>query len=101
MPPDEEHSVRTKPQSGDLESYRRLVELQKQMIQLSQQHEQTKRECAVLREHVAREISRRLRARPTLRQRLRLSTAKLLKSVPGFASSEAKLGALAQKEASC
>jgi hypothetical protein len=34
----------------DLEKYRRLVELQKQMIDLARRYEQTKRECDALRE---------------------------------------------------
>ena len=55
----------------DLEPYRRLVELQKQMIQLSQHHEQSRRECEVLHVKVEREISARLRGNPTLNQRLR------------------------------
>jgi len=37
----------------DLEPYRRLVELQKQMIEMAQQQEQSKRKCDALREQMA------------------------------------------------
>lgn len=49
----------TNPGATGLESYRRLIELQKQMIELSQQHEQSRRECEALREVVAREVAER------------------------------------------
>lgn len=101
MPPDEEHLARAQPREDGLESYRRLIELQKQMIQLSQQHEQAKRDCAALREQVALEIARRLRSRPTLSRRLQDATAKLLKYRPGFSSAEIKLSSFPNnKEAS-
>ena len=61
----------------DLESYRRLVELQKQMIQLAQQHKQSKRECEALRTQVVREISARMRERPGLNQRLRTAAFRM------------------------
>ena len=41
----------------DLEPYRRLIELQKQMIELAQQHERTKRECTALREQLLEEMT--------------------------------------------
>jgi hypothetical protein len=46
-----------------LESYQRLVELQKQMIQLAQQNEHAKQECAELRELVATEVITRIGSR--------------------------------------
>jgi hypothetical protein len=100
MPPGEEHLSRAKPPADGLESYRRLIELQKQMIELSQQHEQSKRECAALREQVAREVANRLRTRLSLRERMQHSAGKLWKRVPGFTSSEMKLGALNHKQVS-
>ena len=54
---------RAKPTATGLESYRRLVELQRQMIELSQLHEQTKRERDALREEVVREVANQIRAR--------------------------------------
>ena len=50
---------REKPEATGLESYRRLIKLQKEMIELSQQHERSRRECDALREVVAREVSAR------------------------------------------
>jgi hypothetical protein len=100
MPLEGEHVSRGQPQDDGLAAYRRLIELQKQMIELSQRHEQAKRDCAALREQVTREVSRRLRPRRTLRQRVQDSTVRLLKFVPGLSSGEVKLGALQHKEAS-
>jgi len=70
----------------DLEPYRRLVDLQKQMIELAQQHEQTKRRRDALHEQMAREAADRRPVRHGLRHRLRRSAAKLLKRVPGFSA---------------
>jgi hypothetical protein len=42
-----------KPVATGLESYRRLIELQKQMIELSQHHAKSRRECDALRTVVA------------------------------------------------
>jgi len=72
--------------ADDLEPYRRLVELQKQMIEVAQQHEQTKRRRDALREQMVRQIGGPRPVRPGLRHRLQQSAAKLLKRVPGFAT---------------
>jgi hypothetical protein len=69
----------------DLEPYRRLVELQKQMIEAAQQHEQTKRRRDLLRELMVREIGARRPVRRSLRHRLQQSAVKILKRMPGFA----------------
>jgi len=63
----------------DLEPYRRLIELQRQMIELSQQHEQAKRERDALRETVAREMADHWRARRSLRHRWQQKTIRFLK----------------------
>jgi len=68
----------------DLEPYRRLVELQKQMIEVAQQHEQTKRRRDVLRELMVRETAGRRPDRRGLRHRLQQSAVNILKRVPGF-----------------
>ncbi len=68
----------------DLEPYRRLVELQKQMIELAQQHEQTKRRRDALREQMVREVTGKRPVRRGLRHRLQQSAAKLLQRVPGL-----------------
>jgi hypothetical protein len=71
--------------ADDLEPYRRLVTLQKQMIEAAQQHEQTKRRRDALRELVVRDIGGRRPVRRGLRHRLQQSAVKVLKRVPGFA----------------
>jgi hypothetical protein len=76
---DDDKLERAKPEVTGLESYRRLIMLQKQMIELSQQHEQAKRERDVLREKVAREVADHLLARRSLRHRWRGKLVKFLK----------------------
>lgn len=63
----------------DLEPYYRLVEMQKQMIDLIQQNAHKERECAVLREQLARELELVARSRRRLPERLRESASGLLK----------------------
>jgi hypothetical protein len=46
-----------KPVADDSEPYRRLIELQKQMIELVRQHEKTKGECAALRTQMLDEMA--------------------------------------------
>ena len=86
--------------ADDLEPYRRLVELQKQMIELAQQHEQSKRRRDALREQMVREVTDRRPVRRGLRHRLQQSAAKLLKRVPGFAPGKTNFGALNYKQPS-
>ena len=69
------------------------------MIELSRQHEESKRECAALREQVAREMTKRPRQR-TLQGRVQQSAGKLLKRVPGFGLIETKLGMFISKQVS-
>jgi len=54
---DEDEIQAAKPVADDREPYRRLIELQKQMIGLVQQHENTKRECAALRTQLLEEMT--------------------------------------------
>jgi outer membrane protein TolC len=91
MPAEGEHLSRIRAQNDDLEAYRRLIELQKQMIELSQQHEQAKRECAALREQVTGEIAQRFRARQSLRQRLQRTVRRLAQRMPGWPPTPAPL----------
>jgi len=73
--------------NGDsLAAYRRLIELQRQMIELGQQHEQSKRECATLREHVTRAATARRHEGKSLSHRLRESATRLLRRMPGFSA---------------
>jgi len=62
----------------DLEPYYRLIEMQKQMIDLIQQNAHTERECAALREQLAREVEALARSRRSLPDRLRNSASGLL-----------------------
>ena len=72
-----------KPGATGLESYRRLIELQKQMIELSQYHEQSRRECEALREVIAKEVAEQVRGRQSMSRRIRTSALRLLKQSPG------------------
>jgi hypothetical protein len=76
----------------DLEPYRRLVELQKQMIELAQQYEQAKRKRDTLHEQMVREVADRRHDRRGLRHRLQRSAARLLKRVPGFTTEKTAPG---------
>lgn len=67
------------PAGTDLLPYRRLVELQKQMIEMARQHEQARRACHGLREQMALEIIARQRARRSRRHRLQQSVLGLFK----------------------
>ncbi len=71
--------------ADDLTPYRRLIELQKEMIALSHKNEHSRRERAVLREQVAREVGLLVRRRASFSHRLRRSTAKFITRLPGFA----------------
>jgi hypothetical protein len=96
-PPEAGDALRAKPRAKSLESYRRLVELQKQMIELSQQYEQSKRECAALREQVQREITQPARGNK-LPRRLQQTAGRLLKRVPGWGSIEARFSTFNHKQ---
>ena len=63
----------------DLEPYRRLIEIQKELVEMSKQHEQTRRECDALRELVTREMIESLPWRGKLRHHLRQSASRLLR----------------------
>jgi hypothetical protein len=65
----------------DLEPYRRLIELQKQMIELVRQHERTRRECTVLREQLLKEMTRPRRSRRSLRRGIKRLTGNWLKGL--------------------
>jgi len=52
----EEKTEAAKPVADNLEPYRRLIKLQKQMIELVHQHERTKRECIALREQLLEQM---------------------------------------------
>jgi hypothetical protein len=89
--------VQTDAQSvNGLESYQRLVELQKQMIQLAQQNERAKQECAELRELVATEVISRMNSRRNPRPKIN----KALKQSPRTAVTKSNLVSLIIKEPS-
>jgi hypothetical protein len=68
-----------KSEEKDLEPYYRLIEMQKQMIDLIQQNAHAERECAALRERLAREVEALARSRRTLPERLRESATGLMR----------------------
>ena len=78
---DEEETQTARPVADDLEPYRRLIELQKQMIGLVQQHEKTKRECAALRLQLLEETSGPRHWRRGLRRGIGRAAAGLLRHV--------------------
>lgn len=82
----------------DLEPYRRLVDLQKQMIELARQHEHAKRRRDDLHAQMTREAADRRRDRRGLRHRLQRSAARLLKRVSGFAAEKAGPGTSNHKQ---
>ena len=89
--------VQTDAQSvNGLESYHRLVELQKQMIQLAQQNERAKQECAELRELVATEVIARMDSRRSPRPKAN----KALKPSPRATVTKSNLVSLIIKEPS-
>jgi hypothetical protein len=69
--------------STDLEPYYRLIEMQKQMIDLIQQNAHTERECAALRERLAREVEALAYSRRSLPERLRNSASGLIRRLLG------------------
>jgi len=80
-----------KAEANALEPYRRLVELQKQIMELVEQNSETERQCALLREQLAREADALLWSRRAARIRLRVSTIGLLQRLFGRTfSQEAK-----------
>jgi hypothetical protein len=79
-----------------LASYQRLVELQKQMIQLAQQNERAERKCVELRELVAAEVITRMDSRRGPRHK----TNKKLKPLPRTAAAKSNLVSLIIKEPS-
>ncbi len=94
------HNSGEKTGADDLEPYRRLVELQKQMIELARQRERTRRQRDALHELMAREVAERRRHRHGWRHRLRQSAAKLLKRVPGLAAEKPDPGTFNRKQPS-
>ena len=71
--------------ADDLEPYRRLVELQKQVIALAEQNEKARQECASLRDRMAAEVIGPLPTRRSLSRRLREQAAKVWRRLPRFA----------------
>jgi hypothetical protein len=90
----------TTPNEDALKAYRRLIELQKQMIELSQQHEQARRACDTLRQEVARNWTARSRTKLSFRPRAQWSVTKFLKRLPGFGSNPASLNGVKHKAVS-
>jgi hypothetical protein len=77
MPNGREMSQTSHQVANDLEPYLRLIEIQKQLIEMARRHEQTRRECEALRAQVAREAIAPLRWPKRLRQAIHRSASKL------------------------
>jgi hypothetical protein len=75
--------------AGDLAQYRRLVDLQKQMVALAKQNKMAEQHCAALRERVGSEVVARRKKRASLGQMLRHKVKTVLKVLPGFTGTEA------------
>jgi len=94
--------TQTPKQAGDdLESYRRLIEIQKQLVKMQKQHEKTKRECDDLREQAARELFESLRLKGTFRHRIRRKIFKVLKRLPRLTAPELRRLLNSKKALSC
>ena len=65
------------PPACDLEPYRRLIALQKEIIRLAEQNEQAKRDCVALRDHVTAKGLGHGTAPRTLRQKVNRALAQL------------------------
>lgn len=66
----------------ELEPYRQLIKVQKELAWLAKQHEQTKRECTALREQLAREVIPKLRHKSKWRYRLERLIMKRFRRLP-------------------
>ena len=65
--------------SDDLEPYYRLIEMQRQMMELVHQNELAQRECAELRAQLAREADQLYRVHSSVGYRLRKTASGLLR----------------------
>jgi hypothetical protein len=82
-----------KAEANALEPYRRLIELQKEIMELVERNSEAERQCAVLREQLAREADALLWSRRAARFRLRISAIGLLQRIFGRASSSREMEA--------
>ena len=71
--------------AADLEGYRRLIEIQKELVHMAKRHEQTKRECDAIRDRMAREGFASVGWHRKLHVQLRRSASALWKRLPRFA----------------
>ncbi len=72
-------------QARDLEQYRRLIKLQKEMVTLARQNEEAKRECDDLREELEMEFKPRARA-----GQFRLKAGRVLKRLSKLAADKSR-----------
>jgi len=77
-------------EAGALEPYRRLIELQKQIIELVEQNAETKRQCIMLREQLAREADALLWSRRAACFRLRAVAVSVLQRLFGRAGTDSR-----------
>jgi hypothetical protein len=65
------------PPACDLEPYRRLIALQKEIIKLAEQNERAKKDCLALRDHVTTKGLGQSAAPRTLRQKVNKAIGQL------------------------
>lgn len=68
--------------TDDLEPYRQLIKIQKQLVKMARKHEKTRRECEVLREEMARELLELSAKESKSPTRLRARAMKFIQRLP-------------------
>jgi hypothetical protein len=81
----------------ELEPYRRLIELQKEIIRLAQQNERARRECLALRNHMATAGTGQVVAQRTLRQKMNKAFGQL----PAFPAKSQLASLIIKEQATC
>jgi uncharacterized protein YigA (DUF484 family) len=81
----------------ELEPYRRLIELQKEIIRLAQQNERARQKCVALRNHMATAGSGQVVAQRTLRQKMNKAFGQL----PAFPAKSQLAALIIKEQATC
>ena len=81
----------------ELEPYRRLIELQKEIIRLAQQNERAQRECQALRNHMATAGTGQVVVQRTLRQKMN----RVFGQLPAFPAKSQLASLIIKEQATC
>jgi hypothetical protein len=81
----------------ELEPYRRLIELQKEIIRLARQNERARQKCVALRNHMATAGTGQPVAQRTLRQKMN----KALGQLPAFPAKSHLAALIIKEQATC